>query len=183
MSFTIYKDKIIGYEDVESDKKKAGISRLLTIAKALTQKAGARHSSKDSGMVQKMHDLACELGAKCDVQKATSDYFSKPAMKADVADVMVLRHPGHGSQRVHGHRHGSTGGNGGSVESAKKTFSERAAKLGQKNVTYKQDKDGSLNVFSNGKKTKIKITPDGRIISFSGGKPAMEMTDAGWKKI
>ena len=34
-------------------------------------------------MVQRMHDLACELGAKCDPKKATQDFFSKPAMKND----------------------------------------------------------------------------------------------------
>ena len=83
MPFTIDRDRLEDYNEIvkESEKKeKADISHLLTIAKALIERSGARHSSKDSDMVQRMHDLACELGAKCDVKKATGDYFSKPAM-------------------------------------------------------------------------------------------------------
>jgi len=66
----------------ESKEGKADVLRLLSIGKVLVNQSGARHSSRDSDMVQRMHDLACELGAKCDVKKATGDYFSKPAMKA-----------------------------------------------------------------------------------------------------
>lgn len=86
MPFTIDKDRSEDYNEIinaSEKKEKADISHLLTIAKSLTQKAGARHSSKDSSMVQRMHDLACELGAKCDPKKATQDFFSKPAMKND----------------------------------------------------------------------------------------------------
>lgn len=60
--------------------------RLLAIAKSLVQKAGARHSMGDTDMIQRMHDLACELGAKCDPKKAMGDHFSKPAMKNDAND-------------------------------------------------------------------------------------------------
>lgn len=35
----------------------------------MVQKAGARHSARDMGMVQEMHDRACELGAKCQCQE------------------------------------------------------------------------------------------------------------------
>lgn len=34
------------------------------------QKAGARHSRADSGLVQQLHDLACQLGAECKAEKA-----------------------------------------------------------------------------------------------------------------
>lgn len=106
-----YKRYLEQYKDEQkrrqSDTQKADISHLLTIGKALIERAGARHSSKDTDMVQRMHDLACELGAKCDVKKATGDYFSKPALKADLFDELILRHPGHGNQKVHGNRFGA----------------------------------------------------------------------------
>lgn len=34
------------------------------------QKAGARHSRADSGLVQQVHDLACQLGAECKADEA-----------------------------------------------------------------------------------------------------------------
>jgi hypothetical protein len=67
--------------------------------RAQAQKAGARHSAKDNAMVQEMHDRACELGAKCHCETPTH-----PMLKG----ALVLRHPGHGSQKVHNpHKHGN----------------------------------------------------------------------------
>lgn len=71
---------------------------------AQVQKAGARHSSKDNGLIQQLHDLACELGAECPVK----DMAIHPQLKAAV-EALVLRHPGHGNQKVHGNRFGGYG--------------------------------------------------------------------------
>lgn len=66
---------------------------------AQVQRAGARHSAKDMGMVQEMHDRACELGAKCNCEGMMTTH---PMMKG----ALVLRHPGHPNQKVHGNRFG-----------------------------------------------------------------------------
>lgn len=69
---------------------------------AIIQKAGARHSAKDTDLVQQMHDRACELGAKCNCEEVTVH----PTLRAAV-EVLILRHPGHGNQKTHGNRFGA----------------------------------------------------------------------------
>lgn len=71
---------------------------------SLVQKAGARHSAKDNDLVQQMHDQACELGAKCKCEEVTVH----PTLRAAV-EALILRHPGHGNQKVHGNRFGGYG--------------------------------------------------------------------------
>lgn len=66
----------------------------------LIQRAGARHSARDNDLVQQMHDRACDLGAKCQCEE-----MGHPMLKAAV-EALILRHPGHGSQKVHGNRFG-----------------------------------------------------------------------------
>ena len=101
------------------------------------------------------------------------------------AFVEVLRsYPNHPGRP--GHVGGSApkgGGGGGVVEAAQKMFSERAAQLGHHHTSFEKDKGGNLRVMSGGKKTKIIITPDGRILSTYKGKPTSEMTSWGWKQL
>lgn len=68
---------------------------------AIIQKAGARHNAKDTDLVQQMHDRACELGAKCQCEEMTVH----PTLRAAV-EALILRHPGHPNQKVHGNRFG-----------------------------------------------------------------------------
>lgn len=49
---------------------------------AIVQKAGARHSAKDTSMIQEMHDHACSLGAKCHCEGT-----SHPMLKAKVIKI------------------------------------------------------------------------------------------------
>lgn len=42
--------------------------KLLPLAKMVT-KAGARHSRQDTNILQQLHDMAVELGAKCNHEK------------------------------------------------------------------------------------------------------------------
>lgn len=70
---------------------------------AIIQKAGARHSAKDTDLVQQMHDRACELGAKCKCEEVTVH----PTLRAAV-EALILRHGTH-DQKAHGRRHGVGG--------------------------------------------------------------------------
>ena len=103
-----------------------------------------------------------------------------PTIEKAFYDVFVQRHPGHGSQKPHGNRHGAGGG----TEEAKRILSSRAASLGYKNIQFKQGKNGQIEVHAAGskggklKKTKISIDEKGRIVS---GK--MMLTDTGWGPI
>ena len=100
-----------------------------------------------------------------------------------LTEVLILRHPGHGSQKVHGHRHGPTSESG-PVEGAKRKFLERAGKLGYGNVQFKEGKGGKIEIHAAGlrggkmKKTKAYIDEKGRIIS-----GRMMMTESGWGAI
>lgn len=69
---------------------------------AQVERAGARHSSRDNGLIQQLHDLACELGATCQENEGEVS----PVLRAAV-EALVLRHPGHGNQKVHGNRFGA----------------------------------------------------------------------------
>lgn len=46
---------------------------------AIVQRAGARHSSQDTALIQQMHDMACTLGAKCPDQEMPGH----PMLKAE----------------------------------------------------------------------------------------------------
>lgn len=99
------------------------------------------------------------------------------AIEKAFVETLVLRHPGHGSQKVHGHRDGA-------IEDAKQMFLARATKLGHGNVQFKQGKGGKIEIHTASvkggklKKTKVYIDEKGRIIS---GK--LMMTDTGWGQI
>ena len=68
---------------------------------AIVQRAGARHSAYDNGLIQQLHDIAMELGAQCyheEVESLTVEelrqYAPNPMLKAAV-EALVLRYPKH----------------------------------------------------------------------------------------
>lgn len=101
-------------EIVEEKKpQKAYIQAANLIAQV--QRAGARHSATDRVLVQQLHDIAMELGAECHHDEGEMmsveemrRYAPHPMLKAAV-EALVLRHPGHASQKTHGNRHGVGG--------------------------------------------------------------------------
>jgi hypothetical protein len=136
---------------------------------AQVQKAGARHSAKDNAMVQEMHDRACELGAKCHCETP-----AHPMLKG----ALVLRHPGHPTQKVHGNRFGGFDTTKESLrrlkgdKEARTKYKESARKRGAKAGAAQAERDTKEFRLDRIGKTKIPKPEE-----LAKGKPDMDTID------
>lgn len=138
------------------------VQKLLPIARALVLRAGARHSQADNTDIQAMHDLACKLGAKCKtISDGTHTQFSAEAMKAELYDELILRHPGHPNQKTHGNRFGV----GQAKESLRRLKDDKGARESYKKSargkrsSYHKDIAGGEEIFKkikNGGQAKLR---------------------------
>lgn len=124
------------------------IAQVQRVHPEFIERAGARHSATDRVLVQQLHDIAMELGAECHHDEGEMmsmeemrRYAPHPMLKAAV-EALVLRHPGHGNQKVHGNRFG---GYGTTKESLRRLKDDKGAREAYKKTARKRAGGGQLS--------------------------------------